>query len=319
MTGDDRSRKQVAVVGAGLIGQSWAIVFARAGWRVRLFDRCEGVRNALPIEIRSALADLVRFQLCDDPEVVFQRISVFDRLEDALEGAVLVQESLPEQVDIKREVFEILDRLAPADAILASSTSAIVASRFTEGLAGRHRCLVAHPVNPPHLVPLVELCPAPWTDKSVVEEARRIYEAVDQVAIIVRKEVDGFVLNRLQGALLTESLRLVAEGVATPQDIDKTVKDGLGLRWSFMGPFETIELNAPGGIKDYVERYGPFYAGLAAQAADASVWQAPSIGILLASWPEPSEAFLAARKDWRDSRLAAVVAYRRRAEPPPKR
>ncbi len=130
--------------------------------------------------------------------------------------------------------------------MLASSTSAIPASRFTEGLAGRARCLVAHPVNPPHLVPIVELCGAPWTAPATIARAERVFASVGQVPIVVRRELDGFVLNRLQGALLSEAMRLVGEGYVSADDLDKTVRDGLGLRWSFLGPMATIELNAPG-------------------------------------------------------------------------
>ena len=128
----------------------------------------------------------------------------------------------------------------------ASSTSAIVASRFTENLEGRARCLVAHPVNPPHLVPIVELVGAPWTAPEI-DRARQGDLRVGQAgADRGAREIEGFILNRLQGALLAEAFRLVGEGYVSPQDLDKTIKDGLGLRWSFMGPFETIELNAPG-------------------------------------------------------------------------
>ena len=170
---------------------------------------------------------------------------------------------------------------APEHAILASSTSAIVASRFTEELPGRARCLVAHPVNPPHLVPLVELCGAPWTAPQTIERARRIYESIEQVPIIVNREVEGFVLNRLQGALLAEAFRLVGEGVVSPQDLDKTLKDGLGLRWSFIGPFETIELNAPGGIADYCARYTGFYRRLSADPAKPEVWDEENVSRIL--------------------------------------
>ena len=137
---------------------------------------------------------------------------------------------------------------ARPDAVLASSTSGIPASAFTEGLAGRARCLVAHPVNPPYLVPLVELCPAPWTDAAVVSRTRALMTSAGQVPATVNKEMDGFALNRLQGALLAEAFRLVADDVISPTDLDALVKHGLGLRWSFMGPLETIDLNAPGGL-----------------------------------------------------------------------
>jgi 3-hydroxyacyl-CoA dehydrogenase len=123
--------------------------------------------------------------------------------------------------------------------VLASSTSAIPASRFTEALAGRARCLVAHPVNPPHLVPVVELCGAEWTSYTTIERARTVMEEVGQVPIVVRRELDGFILNRLQGALLSEAMRLVSEGYVTPEDLDKTVAHGLacaGRSWGRSRP-----------------------------------------------------------------------------------
>jgi 3-hydroxyacyl-CoA dehydrogenase len=178
-------------------------------------------------------------------------------LDEALAGVAWVQENLPETLDVKREVFAALDRQAPPYAVLASSTSAIPASQFTEALPGRARCLVAHPVNPPHLVPIVELCGAPWTSPAVIEQAKRVYAELGQVPIVVRREVDGFILNRLQGALLSEAMRLVGEGYVSAEDLDKTVCAGLGLRWSFMGPLATIELNAR--VADYCTRYSGFY------------------------------------------------------------
>jgi 3-hydroxyacyl-CoA dehydrogenase len=183
---------------------------------------------------------------------------------------------------------------------------------FTEDLPGRARCLVAHPVNPPHLVPIVELCGAPWTDPAVIERAKTIYESVEQVPIVVHKEAEGFVLNRLQGAVLAEAFRLVGEGVVSPQDLDKTIKDGLGLRWSFLGPFETIELNAPGGIPDYCARYTGFYRRLSADPPSPSVWDAENVARILAGWGDtPSRESLAEKSARRDRRLAALKAHKR--------
>ena len=309
----------VAVVGTGLIGRSWAIVFARAGWDVRITDPSAEQLATAPGLIRQGLDELAAHGLADDPEGAAQRVSPAASLEEAVRGADLVQENGPEVVEVKRELFAELDRLAPKDTILASSTSAIVASRFTEDLAFRERCLVAHPVNPPHLVPLVELCGAPWTSPDVIEAARTIYEAIGQAPITVNREVEGFVLNRLQGALLSEALRLVGEGVVGPHDLDKTVKDGLGLRWSFMGPLETIELNAPGGIADYCARYGGFYRQIAADAAKPEVWDEAQVERVIAAWDEaPDEETLVAKSAWRDARLAALRAHKA-AQPPSRR
>ncbi|HET9045569.1 MAG TPA: 3-hydroxyacyl-CoA dehydrogenase, partial [Casimicrobiaceae bacterium] len=263
--------RTAAIVGAGLIGRAWAMVFARAGWRVRLYDHLPQQLEAAREHLAASLADQQTASLVDDACLVASRVSMFERMEEAVDGVAWVQENLPEQAEIKREAFRRLDAHAPGDAVLASSTSAIPASRFTEALAGRARCLVAHPVNPPDLVPVVELCGAPWTSAATIERARDVMTEVGQVPVLVRRELDGFILNRLQGALLSEAMRLVAEGYVSPEDLDKTVRDGLGLRWSFMGPLATIELNAPGGVEDYCARYGGFYRRLALAPPPPSV------------------------------------------------
>ena len=302
---------QVAIIGAGLIGRSWAIVFARAGWDVALCDAdADQGRRAKPL-IEASLADLAAHGLLEDAAGAAARVRVAADLADAVERADFVQENLPETLEAKAAIFRELDRLAPPNVVLASSTSAIVASRFTQELPGRSRCLVAHPVNPPHLVPLVELVGAPWTAADTVARARETYQQIGQVPIVVRREIDGFILNRLQGALVAEAFRLVAEGYVSPQDLDKTVKDGLGLRWSFLGPFETIELNAPGGIADYCARYAGFYRRLQAAPAGPEVFAPESIARVLAQWEQDaSRERLEARSRWRDRRLAALRAHK---------
>ncbi|HVV94870.1 MAG TPA: 3-hydroxyacyl-CoA dehydrogenase [Hyphomicrobiales bacterium] len=302
--------QEVAIVGAGLVGRAWAVVFARAGWTVRVFDAAPAAAEAAPRLIRAGLDELARHGLADDPAGAAARVTVAPSLEAAVAGVDLVQESLPEDEAVKRRVFAALDAAAPRDAILASSTSSIVASRFTEGLAGRARCLIAHPVNPPHLVRLVELCGAPWTAPAIVARARALYESVGQVPVEIRREVEGFVLNRLQSAVLAEALRLVEDGVISPHDLDRTMKDGLGQRWSFLGPFATIELNAPGGIADYARRYGPFYRSLAADPPAPAVWDEANVARVLAEWGEAPDAETVAEKSaWRDRRLAALRAH----------
>jgi L-gulonate 3-dehydrogenase len=300
---------RVAIVGSGLIGRSWAIVFARGGFDVALYDGVPGVAAAARGLVADGLEELVRHGLLDDAAAAVRRVRGATDLADALAGADFVQENLPEQLDAKRAIFADLDRLAAPDTILASSTSTIVASAFTENLAGRHRCLVAHPVNPPHLVPVVELVGAPWTAPDVVARAKAIYEQVEQVPIVVRREIDGFILNRLQAVLLSEAFRLVGEGYVSPQDLDKTIKDGLGLRWSFMGPFETIELNAPGGIPDYCARYGASLSKLS--AADPAIYAGQNLDRILAEWGQaPTREQIAQRMRVRDQRLAGLRAHK---------
>ena len=213
---------------------------------------------------------------------------------------------MPEKIAL----FADLDRLARPDAVLASSTSGIPASAFTEGLAGRARCLVAHPVNPPYLIPLVEICPAPWTDAETVARTRAIMTKAGQVPATVKKEMDGFALNRLQGALLAEAFRLLADDVISPTDLDALVKHGLGLRWSFMGPLETIDLNAPGGLADYCNRYGPLYAAMQQQMTPLA-WDEALVGRLQAARrAELPGNMQPVRQEWRDRRLMALLAHK---------
>lgn len=308
--------KNAGIVGAGLIGRAWANVFARAGWTVRAWDPDARQRDAAARLIEQSLHELAAHGLVTDPAAAAKRVTVVATLEEALADAAYVQESGPEVLDVKRATFEQLDRIAAPNTILASSTSAIVASKFTEALAGRARCIVAHPVNPPHLVPVVELCGAPWTAPETAQRARAILEEVGQVPIEVKREIDGFILNRLQVALLTEAFRLVQEGYVSPEDLDHTVADGLGLRWAFMGPFETIELNAPGGVADYCERYVPWFRRYMADLPPARVWDDAQWPRAAAAWGKaPTPAAIAQKSLWRDARLAALVAHKRAAKP----
>ena len=302
---------QVAVIGAGLIGRAWSIVFARAGFEVALWDQFpQAIQPALDF-IAERLPELKENGLLEDePAAVMARIRTAKTLADALRDAVYVQENGPERVEVKIPLFAELDRVARPDAVLASSTSGIPASAFTEGLRGRHRCLVAHPVNPPYLIPLVEICPAPWTDEATVARARAIMEEAGQVPATVKKELDGFALNRLQGALLAEAFRLIADDVISPADLDALVKHGLGLRWSFMGPLETIDLNAPGGLADYCDRYGPLYAKMQEQMTPLA-WDAALVGRLQdARRAELPANMQPVRQAWRDRRLMALLAHK---------
>lgn len=301
----------VGVVGAGMIGRAWALVFARAGHPVTLWDaHPQAVERALAV-IREQLEGLQAAGLVDNAAAALARVCPAATLAAAVSRVAYVQENLPEEVETKRGVFTELDSLAPAEAVLASSTSAIPASSFTRGLAGRHRCLVAHPANPPYLLPVVELCPAPWTASTVVTAARDLLAGAGMAPVHLRRELPGFILNRLQGALLNEAFRLVQEGYVTPEDLDVTVREGLGLRWAFMGPFETIDLNAPGGLSDYCRRYGRFYQTLRRDAPAPEPWPAALIEELDAGRRAavPMECH-AQRQAWRDRCLVALAALK---------
>jgi 3-hydroxyacyl-CoA dehydrogenase len=303
---------KIAIVGSGLIGRAWATIFAGHGFDVSLYDLHQEAAEAAREHIAANIGELNSFGLVKEPRAALARITVAPDLKTALQGAALAQESGPETLEAKRALFAEMDKLASPGAILASSTSFIVASLFSEGLEGRGRCLVAHPANPPHLVPIVELAPASWTEAAVVAKAKVLYEQAGQVPIVLRKESPGFVLNRLQAVLLAEAFRLVGDGVASPQDVDKTIKDGLGLRWSFMGPFETIELNAPGGIPDYCARYSASLHETSSQASGGNPFSKATVDKIMAEWTGEQTADRVARLSiWRDNRLAALQAHKK--------
>jgi L-gulonate 3-dehydrogenase len=304
--------KFITVLGAGLVGRGWAIVFARAGHHVRIFDlSVEKIADALQA-IENNLADLASYRLVSNPDEIRGRITGTTDLADALQDVIWVQECVFEKVEVKREIFEAIDEKAPSDAKLASSTSTFPGSAFTSDLRGRHRCLVAHPINPPYLVPLVEIVPTPWTSPDTTEGARAFMESLQQVPIVLRREVPGFVVNRLQVALLAEAFRLVEDDVIRAVDLDRAIADGLGLRWAFMGPFETIDLNAPGGIRDYVQRFGQPYYEIAVEQAHARRWGEPLVSKVEQERRQVlSAAQLQERQRWRDLYLMSIVAHKK--------
>ena len=308
---------KVAVVGSGFIGRAWAISFARAGHEVALWDQDASAAGQARSYISAVLGDLERHGLLGGqaPAAVLDRISTTAELAEALEGAGHVQENTPEKLDVKRAVFALIDGMADAEAVIASSSSALLPSSFTEHLEGRHRCLVVHPLNPPYLIPAAEVVPAPWTSADTVERTRVLLVEAGHAPLVMKRELDGFIMNRLQGALLEEAFRLVADGYAGVEDVDIGIRDGLALRWSFIGPFETIDLNAPGGVRDYVERYQGIYENLFAQMQRRVDWAGPVLETVEAARRERlPEDRLVERQVWRDRRLMALAAHKRSAD-----
>ena len=300
----------IAIVGAGLVGSGWALVFARAGYKVCAYDPSDEVRGRILSWAKDGLADLQEAGLVDDPETVLSRISVHETLAEAVDGSFYVQESVFETIEAKTDVSLKLDAVIGADTLVGSSSSGIPASRFTKNCVNRDRYMIAHPVNPPHLVPVVEIVPAPWTAADGVSQVADLMREVGQVPVRLTREIDGFVLNRLQGVLLNEAWALYEDGIASLADIDATIAHGLGLRWSFMGPFETIDLNAPGGIEDYAARLRDLYAGMV-RTPSRGPWSdaviAKAAGERRVALPAED---LAKRRAWRDAKLARLVAFK---------
>ncbi|CAN7630234.1 3-hydroxyacyl-CoA dehydrogenase [Caballeronia sp. LjRoot31] len=312
MTSICESSKPVAIVGAGLVGAGWGIVFARAGLKVRVYDANPAMSEKAMTWAKKQLSALQeRGLLRESAEVVASRLEPVHSLREAVVGAAYVQESVLERPDVKRKLLEELDAIGDADVIIGSSSSGIPASDFANDLGISPRVIIAHPVNPPYLVPVVELVPSTQTSAFTVECVDQLMKDVGQSVVHVRKEVQGFVLNRLQAALLREAWALHKEGVASCEDIDKTVRDGLGWRWSFMGPFETIDLNAPGGVADYAQRLGPLYYEIAQSRSADGPWTAELIVQVEQDRRQHlSKDELDSRRHWRDERLMEFAVGR---------
>ncbi|MGX5827093.1 3-hydroxyacyl-CoA dehydrogenase [Mesorhizobium sp. 43Arga] len=307
----------VAIVGSGFIGRAWAISFARAGHDVRMWDQSPAATGGARDYIEGVLGDLAANDLLRGQSVgtVLGRIAIVGELADALADAAHVQENTPENLDVKREVFSLIDRLAGPQTVIASSTSALLPSKFTDHLQGRHRCLVVHPINPPYLIPAAEVVPAPWTSAETLEKTRAFLIDAGHAPLVMKRELDGFIMNRLQGALLEEAFRLVADDYASVEDVDIGIRDGLALRWSFMGPFETIDLNAPGGVRDYVDRYQGIYSNIFPQMLRRVDWAGEVMATVEAERSKrlPRES-LGDRQVWRDRRLMALAAHKKKSD-----
>ena len=304
---------ETAIIGGGVVGSAWAIVFARAGHSVRIYDPNADAAVAVLTFAGETLPDLEAMGMSGGRAAgdIMSRMRLAPSLEAALDGVEHVQESAPERLAIKTELYAKMDALAQPNVVLASSSSGIPASAFTADLEHRSRCLVAHPINPPHLIPLVELVPAPWTEQAVVDRTEALMREIGQAPIRLRREINGFLVNRLQGAMLSEAFRLVEDGVCDASDIDDAVSEGLGLRWCFMGPFQTIDLNARTGIAEYCQNLGPLYYELAQEQADPRPWAEALVGTIEGQLREKNPAAeLPGRRAWRDRFLAAMVAAR---------
>ena len=264
--------KNVGVIGGGLIGASWAAIFSKSGFNVFVYDPFPNVFETYKSRVTSFLEELKSIDETINIEESLNRISANVTIEDLCSNVEYIQESAPEILSVKQELFAKLDNLAPDEVVIGSSSSAMPISSITQNLKGQHRCIIAHPANPPHLIPCVEICPGENTSNKTIEKTKEIFTASGASIVNVKKEIDGFILNRLQGALLNEAMRLYSDGYASSDEIDATIRDGLGLRWAFMGPFETIDLNAPGGIKDYISRYGPMYIEMAKNQTKIPDW-----------------------------------------------
>ncbi|XP_007427606.2 lambda-crystallin homolog [Python bivittatus] len=256
-------------------------------------------------------AGMLKGSLKADQQITL--ISGCTDLKEAVKDAIYVQECTPENLELKKKIFSQLDLIVSNDAILSSSTSTLLPTKLFTGLKHVKQCIVAHPVNPPYYVPLVELVPHPETDPSTVEKAYALMKNIGQSPVKLTREIDGFVLNRLQYAIISETWRLVGDGVISPDDLDLVMSDGLGMRYAFIGPLETMHLNAEGmlnycdryreGIIHVLKTFGPIpdFAGETEQKInEAMIKKTPS-----------NPEHLNARRQWRDECLVRLAKLKK--------
>jgi len=298
----------VAIIGTGVVGRSWARVFSRAGCRTRLYD-------GDPAQIERALVWLQECAVAEavegDSESVATAMALLSGhtdLAEAVAGAGYVQESSPERLPLKQPLFAALERAAAPDAILASSTSALDMTAIASGLTTAARCVVAHPVNPPHVIPAVEIVPGQLTDPAIVERTAALMRSVGQTPVVMNFYLNGFLLNRMQAALWQEAIHLVESGAADVEAVDAVIRDGLGLRWALMGPFGVGDTNADGGVREYFERYGPTLRGIMDELGHIPALNAAQIERLGRSTDAMNGArSRPARLAWRDRLIRRII------------
>jgi L-gulonate 3-dehydrogenase len=305
--------ERIAIIGAGSIGTAWAVVFALAGCDVAIHDQDADRKAMARRELGERLADIGEFIGLPETSAALQaRVTFHDALVDAVGSATYVQECIVEEAQAKRRLFEALVPLLGPDAIIASSSSFIPASTLAPSGDLARRCLVVHPGNPPYLLRVVEIVPSDQTDSSVVDRALALMHSVGMAPVLVRKEIEGFVFNRLQGAMLREAYALVRDGVVSATEIDRIVTDGLGLRWSVIGPFETADLNTRGGIAAHAERMLPAYRRMGAERGETvPAWPKETIDAVIDERRQTLRLDdWAKRVRWRDRELLALLADR---------
>lgn len=245
---------QITVIGGGLIGASWAALFLAHGHRVVVHDLADDVLTRVRQVLRQAQASLVAQGLHLDPDT--PALTADPQLASAVRHADWVQECGPERLGFKRSLWAEVEHHVGAGTVLASSSSGLTASLQAARMRTPERLLVAHPFNPPHLIPLLELVPGKRTSDDTVQRARAFYESLGKRVVLLHKEIPGFVANRIQAAVIRESVSLVRQGVVSAQDLDVAVTQSLGLRWAVGGPFLSAHLGGgPGGIQAFFRQF----------------------------------------------------------------
>jgi 3-hydroxyacyl-CoA dehydrogenase len=301
---------RVAVIGTGTIGASWAALFLARGLEVIATDPAPDAESLLRKRIEAAWPVLQRLGpvVSRAPE----RLAFVAEPAEAVRRAEFVQENGPEREELKLALFETLDRASPPDAVIASSSSGLLMSRLQKACRHPERCVIGHPFNPPHLIPLVEVVGGAETSHATIDRAMAFYAAIGKRPIHIRKEVKGHVANRLQAALWREAVHLVSEGVASVADVDAAIASGPGLRWAQMGPHLTFHLaGGRGGIEHFLAQFsGPiqgWWQDLGSPALTPDVQRKLVEGVA----EEAQGRSIATLESERDEHLIALLSSRR--------
>ena len=283
MTNDthvEHELRNVTVIGGGVIGISWTALFLAYGLQVTVSDPLPDVQDRVHAGLREIAPTLEKLGLPVEaleeksPALTFEADAAA-----AVAAADVVQENAPEHLDVKRELWQAIERAAPAHTLFASS-STLPASEMAKGMQAPRRLIVGHPFNPPHLVTLVEVVPSKTTDPAVVDSAVAFYTSVGKRPQVLGREIPGFVANRLQAALFREAVYLVSQGVVSEQALDDVVTSSIGMRWAVAGPFRTFHLGGgPGGLADFLVHLGPGLKALWPQLGNPSL-DAQTVGLL---------------------------------------
>ena len=299
--------QRIAVIGAGTIGASWAAYFLARGFEVAAYDPAPSGEDFARRFIDNAWPTLEKLNAVQ-PGADRKRFSFFKDPAAAAKGAAFVQESGPEREDVKIELFAAIDGAAPADSVIASSSSGLLISRVTAKCKHPERCVIGHPFNPPHLIPLVEVVGGAKTSPDAVTKAMNFYREIGKHPIHIKKEVRGHAANRLQAALWREAIHLVTEGVVSVADADAAIAYGPGLRWALMGPHLTFHMaGGDGGMKHFMDHLGPAIQGwmdeLGTPTLDAKTQKAIIDGVT----EEAAGRSMDDLRHWRDRKLIEIL------------
>lgn len=275
-SGNARNRLRIGIIGGGVIGCGWAARFRRIGADIVIFDSDKKTLESVPNNVAQMMASIGQSGECVS-EAGQGSLRTVATLDDQFSDCVYVQECVTENPVVKAQVFQRLDDIVQPNAVLASSTSALLPEKFLGEVGRKERCLIAHPFNPPHAMPLVEVVKTPWVAPWAVNKTCELLENIGMEPVVLAKAVPGFVANRLQVAVVNEAIALVRDGVISPEALDRCMTGSLGLRWAFLGPFRTMDLNSRRGFRDYASKYGDSYVALGKELVTGRTWSSSTL------------------------------------------